>query len=390
MQAIWDEQPFTSIYPRDLEKRGVVLRGRVEGRVLASLKRMGLINVKRNGGIMLRHYSGGASLAAMKRSFRQDWSGVMSSDDDRRKVDEFLTFPEARSGLVRVLRYCAGPPACHHQKLPVIKLAPFMNEFIRLHTPNGERSRKAEAREEHMAPLAHKCYYHKSSRVPGSALAEFDAPQQCQAHCAATKDCAYFSFSRRTGACSAHGLHAARVNTTDDDLWCGPNPLCPNRHWLKGSHSRQSTSDSRHGNFVCTTSSPSNNMFPWPWFNEFSLEFWMLRRWQSELLTCRGHHSQSVDTCMADADIIVVPSLYMHATGFRSMNPWDKTAQSEENYLTSIDREKRHRAYWDKLRMHHLRHDEVTNTTSWPLLVVHYRCGCADQSHLPRMRLSLI
>ena len=115
MQAIWDEQPFTSIYPRDLKKRSVFFRGRVQGRVLASLKSMGLINVKQNGGIMLRNYSGGASLAAMKPRLREGWSGVMSSDNSNKRVtglsrDDFNALPYVARGKVsfEMLEACYG------------------------------------------------------------------------------------------------------------------------------------------------------------------------------------------------------------------------------------------------------------------------------------------
>lgn len=67
----------------------------------------------------------------------------------------------------------------------------------------------------------------------------------------------------------------------------------------------------------------------------------------------------------------------MHGTGFRSVNPWDESAQAEEKYLSTIDREKRHRAFWDKIRRSYERKVTVgggatTNSSSWPLIVVQY------------------
>jgi hypothetical protein len=106
----------------------------------------------------------------------------------------------------------------------------------------------------------------------------------------------------------------------------------------------------------------------------------MLRRWRSDLLTCRSKVG-APDTCAKDADIVVVPSLYMHGTGFRSVNPWDESTSSdrEEKYLSTIDRDKRHRSYWDKVRRAYERPSAAppvastgANSSTWPLIVVHY------------------
>jgi len=35
--------------------------------------------------------------------------------------------------------------------------------------------------------------------------------------------------------------------------------------------------------------------------------------------------------------------------GFRSVNPWD-AADGEEKFLSDIEREKRHRTFWDKVK----------------------------------------
>jgi hypothetical protein len=71
---------------------------------------------------------------------------------------------------------------------------------------------------------------------------------------------------------------------------------------------------------VCTYSSWQQSSYPWPWFNEFALEATMLRRWRADLLACRPMSTKpasahSFDECSAIADVVVVPSLYLHSTG---------------------------------------------------------------------------
>lgn len=107
----------------------------------------------------------------------------------------------------------------------------------------------------------------------------------------------------------------SRVTETLADDWCGPTPRCPYRHWLRAAK------DQATGFFVdksvCTFSSRDQASYPWPWFNEFALEATLLRRWRADLFTCRTRAASphSGDACAADADVVVVPSLYLHSTG---------------------------------------------------------------------------
>ena len=98
---------------------------------------------------------------------------------------------------------------------------------------------------------------------------------------------------------------------------------------------------------LCSYSSSEEKIYPWPWFNEFSLEALLLRRWRASLLSCRIHHRLdfriSSEQCAQDADIIVIPSLYLHGTGFTPVNPWDDA----EAFLPVLDREKKHRSFWE-------------------------------------------
>jgi hypothetical protein len=137
---------------------------------------------------------------------------------------------------------------------------------------------------------------------------------------------------------------------------------------------------------ICSSSSREDRRFPWPWFNEFSLETSMLRRWRASLLACRTHHRGDLLVtnawCAREADIVVVPSLYLHGTGFRAVNPWDNM----ETFLPVLDRQKKHRAFWEKVKSRYARETSrpgagapsvssavnATTTTTWPLIVVHY------------------
>lgn len=58
MLDIWNEKPFKPVDSDELEKWGAVLPGRSEGRVLECLKRLALINIRRDGSIMIRKYPG--------------------------------------------------------------------------------------------------------------------------------------------------------------------------------------------------------------------------------------------------------------------------------------------------------------------------------------------
>ena len=110
---------------------------------------------------------------------------------------------------------------------------------------------------------------------------------------------------------------------------------------------------------------------------EFSLETTLLRRWRANLFSCRvGHHEDiSSKRCAHEADIVVIPSLYLHGTGFNQMNPWD----DRESFMPIIDREKKHRAYWEKVKTSYARVEGGRGLTSpssrnvtWPLIIVHY------------------
>ena len=112
-----------------------------------------------------------------------------------------------------------------------------------------------------------------------------------------------------------------RVTETLGEDWCGPSPRCPYRHWLQAKTTGPSPATST-AKSVCTFSSSGQASFPWPWFNEFALEATLLRRWRSDLLTSRTRSASSSkasgDECAADADVVVVPSLYFHSTGLKA------------------------------------------------------------------------
>jgi len=208
MTAMWDEQPFKPIYSKDLAKWGAVYPGRVEGRVIASLKQLGVVNVKRDGGIMLRHYPESASAkAALKLSapegFARKWAGT-PNDDDRRKSDHLAP------SLELALRYAAGPPSCpRFARLPIIYMAPFMNGLIRVKTKEGEKARDAAAWQEFRPPLSQRCHFTEDGAGPREAVL-VKAPRLCQAECAGTSTCAWFSYSHTSHKCRLHGLQAQR------------------------------------------------------------------------------------------------------------------------------------------------------------------------------------
>jgi hypothetical protein len=208
MQAIWEEHPLKPIYSTDLAKWGAVYPGRVEGRVIASLKSLELINVKRDGGIMLRKFPGAAAVkpqAMLPSNAVKRWS--QESDDDRRRSDGLAALMSDRTE-----RYVSGPPACaHHQELPVVFVAPFMNGLIKVKTAEGDKARNNDAWEEHRSPAAEKCLYRDP---PGEAESEIvysmGSPRKCQGECAARASCAFFSFSGSLQTCRFHGVHAVK------------------------------------------------------------------------------------------------------------------------------------------------------------------------------------
>lgn len=106
--------------------------------------------------------------------------------------------------------------------------------------------------------------------------------------------------------------------------------------------------------------------------------------------------------CAGEADVVIVPSLYMHgikvrlspwhswpldlaiqqrrvsltfrktSTQFKSVNPWDETNGKALSDVSDIDREKRHKAFWDKIRKAYQRGNTTEAEAHWPLIVVHY------------------
>ena len=208
MQAIWEEHPLKPIYSTDLAKWGAVYPGRVEGRVIASLKSLELINVKRDGGIMLRKFPGAAAVkpqAVLPSNAVKRWS--QESDDDRRRSDGLAVLASDKTE-----RYVSGPPACaHHHELPVVFVAPFLNGLIKVKTAEGEKARDDEAWEEHRSPVAEKCLYRDASGDVGAEiLYSIDSPRRCQGECAARSSCAFFSFSGSQQTCRFHGVHAEK------------------------------------------------------------------------------------------------------------------------------------------------------------------------------------
>lgn len=178
----------------------------------------------------------------------------------------------------------------------------------------------------------------------------------CQFQCAMDSGCAYFTFTQ-TSVCHFHCPSATKV-TSSSTSYCGPTPRCPYRHKLQRGH-------------LCTTSSISHKSFPWPFFNEFSLEPLLLRRWTSSLLACRN----SVDAACAkeEVDVVIIPSLYLHTTRFRSVNPWDVSeAGDSESYTSDSERGKRHSEYWTTIRHQYNRCGEASGQIScWPVMLVH-------------------
>lgn len=209
MQAIWEEHPLQPIYSRDLAKWGAVLPGRVEGRVLASLKALELINVKRGGGIMLRQFPGAPAVppqgASLPSHVAKRWG--LESDDDRRRSDELTA-----GAVDNTERFVAGPPACpRHQQLPVVFVAPFMNGLIKVRTAQGDKARASDAWEEYHSPVAARCRYQDPPRETEAEAHTFPgAGRRCQGECAARSSCAYFSYSGSEKTCRFHSVHAER------------------------------------------------------------------------------------------------------------------------------------------------------------------------------------
>jgi hypothetical protein len=143
----------------------------------------------------------------------------------------------------------------------------------------------------------------------------------------------------------------SRVSGLSNDDWCGPSPLCQHLQFLsespRDSLLRLSGAQTKGRNHVCSTASSTDAKFPWPFFNEFGLETLLLRRWRSSLLACDREADGAA--CAAEADIVVIPSLYLHDAGFRGTNPWDENDADDSSESKNIFRNKRHRAYWEKV-----------------------------------------
>jgi len=355
MKLIWDQNPNAPIDSKQLVKWGALIPGRAEGRCIASLKKLGVIHVKRGGGIMLRGYvsphkpaaAGGLSrTAAFKTEAPNNWGD--STDDDRRLQDHLVTDLTSR--------YLSGPPKCpsHHQ-LPVIYVAGFMPSLVETRVKGKGASVDffSEAFwREHPTPLEAGCAYDPAS--VWHVRKGCPAPRLCQHLCAKEPHCGAFTFKDDASTCTLHRPYAERFETFEGSPWCGPSPRCPFRHQLKES-----------GADVCTVSSKQHKRYPWPWFNEFGLESVLLRRWRSELLACRSSR------CAADADVVVLPSLYMHGSGITATNPWDE----KQDFLSNIDRAKRHRVLWTKVRMKYARSKVLPSgqtQTSYPIIVICY------------------
>jgi hypothetical protein len=205
MQAIWEEHPLKPIYSHDLAKWGAVYPGRVEGRVIASLKMLELVNVRRDGGIMLRKFPGAQAAlvpqGALPSSVAKKWG--QESDDDRRRSDELT------AAVDKTERFVAGPPGCP-RPLPVVCVAPFMNGLIKVKTASGDRARDKDAWGEYHSPVAARCRYRDRAGNEAEAHTFPGAGRRCQGECAARASCAYFSYSGSDKTCRFHGVRAER------------------------------------------------------------------------------------------------------------------------------------------------------------------------------------
>jgi len=401
MQDIWDDAPFKPIYTADLAKWGAVYPGRSEGRVIASLKKMNVIGQKRDGGLMLRHYPGRQteirSQTGVSPWHPQKISSLTSDDDDRMGADEL------RGPRDKALRYVAGSRFCSKRSLPVVLMAPFIPVLTRqdpTHSGKSKLEKDSTRWEENRAPLHSGCYFESKGSTQSVVVKEEDefegrsqvlkmrevlSPRICQANCATEPRCFFFSYSGAEKKCSMHGRGVERMAAVEDpeNNWCGSSPLCPYLHILTGTRRdralRLDGVEPMNDKYICSETSANHSKFPWPFFNEFGLEAQMLRKWSSSLFAC--HPNAKNNKCSNEADIVVVPSLYMHSSGFRSVNPWDEkedeaTALSLNTAsvrMDNIERTKRHRIFWEKVRQKYERPSERPGTNStWPLIVLQY------------------
>jgi hypothetical protein len=202
-------------------------------------------------------------------------------------------------------------------------------------------------------------YYTYSGHLVGNASDQ--TPGMCQARCASSVLCSYISFSTKNSDCQLHGRLAQRFNTkfsgigvvsvicwlcSERMLWRMSDVdqrLCahivtgcelPDIIWGKSittclnflcvHHLTQwynvSVAFVQSGSLLIVYLFALNTQIFESALNRcdflYNLEAQLLRRWRSEISTFRRGLLMSDARCTRDANLLIVPSLYMHVSRF--------------------------------------------------------------------------